>query len=188
MRTYHPRSSLPFYPREYFSHALILIAVIVSLLGFMIPSIISLFWLHRISLAWDGIIMLTGQILLYQFLHGDILHILLNAFFLYQIGPEVERRMSKDRFQMFFLVNTFFVAIALWFLAPNVLTIGISGFCNALLAYLWIDLHTTRHPMANQLLFWLVVNIIIGFTGNISLVGHASGAVFGLIWWYFRKR
>jgi membrane associated rhomboid family serine protease len=90
---------------------------------------------------------------------------------------------------MFFLLNTFFVAIALWFLTPSyVVTIGISGFCNALLAYLWIDLHTTRHPMANQLLFWLVVNIIIGFTGNISLVGHASGAVFGLLWWYWGRK
>ncbi len=51
MRTYHPRSLFPFYPREYFSHLLIAIAVIISLLGFMMPSIVSLFGLHRIPLA-----------------------------------------------------------------------------------------------------------------------------------------
>ena len=51
MRMYQPRSPFPFYPREYFSHLLIVIAVIVSILGFILPSIVSLFGLHRISLA-----------------------------------------------------------------------------------------------------------------------------------------
>ena len=112
----------------------------------------------------------------------------MNSYFLYQAGPEIESRMSPNQFKVFFLLNTLFVAACLWFLAPESTTIGISGFCMALLSYLWIDLHTTRHPMANQILIMLGINIALGFTGDISLVGHASGAVFGLIWWYFRKR
>lgn len=132
--------------------------------------------------------MLIGQILLYQFLHGDILHILLNSYFLYQAGPEIESRMSPTWYRLFFFLNSLFVAASLWFLVPWHLTIGISGFCMALLSYLWIDLYTTRHPMANQILIMLVINIALGFTGNISFVGHASGAVFGLIWWYFRRK
>ncbi len=112
----------------------------------------------------------------------------MNAYFLYQAGPEIESRMSPMRYRAFFLLNTLFVAVCLWFFAPLSTTIGISGFCMALLSYLWIDLYTTRHPMANQILIMLVINIALGFTGNISFVGHASGAVFGLIWWYFRRK
>jgi membrane associated rhomboid family serine protease len=86
----------------------------------------------------------------------------------------------------FFLLGTLFVASALYiFTSPQTLTIGISGFCMALLAYLWIDLHTTRHPMANQILIMLVINIALGLSGNISFVGHAAGALWGLIWWQF---
>ena len=48
----------------------------------------------------------------------------------------------------------------------------------ALLSYLWIDLYTTRHPMASQILVMLVINIAIGLTGNISFVGHFFGALF----------
>lgn len=188
MRSYKTQLPFPFYPKEYFSHTLITVAVIISVLGFLFPGIVNLFGFHHIPLTGDGMILFIGQLFLYQFLHGDIFHILMNSYFLYQAWPEVETRMSKGRFQLFFLLNTIFVAAALWFFAPYSLTIGISGFCMALLSYLWIDLHTTHHPMANQILIMLVINIALGLTGNISFVGHFFGAVFGLIWWYFRKK
>jgi membrane associated rhomboid family serine protease len=101
----------------------------------------------------------------------------MNSFFLYQAGPEVETRMSRSRFLAFFVTNTLFVAVALWFLSPFSLTIGISGFCMALLAYLWIDLSTTRHPLAPQILTMLLINIAFGLFGGISFVGHLFGAI-----------
>lgn len=166
----------PFYPIRSISHRLILIAVIVSLFGFAFPSLIAYFWLHRIPLVPETFPYLLGQISLYQFLHGDILHILMNSIFLYQAGPEVEARMTRKWFLLFFLGNTFFVALSLWFLSSG-LTIGISGFCMALLSYLYMDLARVRHPMANQVLIMLVINIALWLTGNISFVGHAAGAV-----------
>jgi membrane associated rhomboid family serine protease len=111
----------------------------------------------------------------------------MNSYFLYQAGPEVESRMSRRDFVLFFSSNTLFVATCLWFLAPLSLTIGISGFCMALLSYLYMELARDHHPMANQVLIMLIINIALGFTGNISFVGHASGAVWGFIWWYWKR-
>ena len=84
MRSYKTQLPFPFYPKEYFSHMLIVVAVIVSILGFLFPGIVSLFGFHRISFAGDGMILFIGQLFLYQFLHGSILHILFNSYFLYQ--------------------------------------------------------------------------------------------------------
>lgn len=67
--------------------------------------------------------------------------------------------MSRDRYTWFFVTSTIFVAIALLIFQPLTNTIGISGFCMALLSYLWIDLYTTRHPMASQILVMLAINI-----------------------------
>lgn len=78
--------------------------------------------------------------------------------------------MTQNRYWYFFITTTIFVAIALLVFAPGSNTIGISGFCMALLSYLWIDLHTTRHPMASQILIMLVINIGIGILPGISLV------------------
>ncbi len=180
-------SGIPFHPTHYISHALILISVIVALLWFASGDLIRYFGLHQIAIVPQTIPFIVGQLFLYQFLHGDILHIFMNAYFLYSAGPEVESRMTRREFILFFLGNTLFVAVCLWFLSPG-LTIGISGFCMALLSYLYMELQSTRHPMANQILIFLVINILIGLTGNISFVGHASGAVWGLLWWYGKKK
>jgi membrane associated rhomboid family serine protease len=85
--------------------------------------------------------------------------------------------MSRDRYTWFFISTTLVVAVALLIFAPQSLTIGISGWCMALLSYLWIDLYTTRHPMAPQILAMLAINIGIGLIPGISLVGHLSGAI-----------
>ena len=90
--------------------------------------------------------------------------------------------MKRREFLYFFLGNTFFVAVSLWFLSSGN-TIGISGFCMALLSYLYMDMQSIRHPMANQILTMLLINVGLGLFGNISFVGHAAGAIFGIVWW-----
>ena len=128
-------------------------------------------------------ISLSVQVLLFQFLHGSFLHLFMNSYFLYSAGPTLEARMSRDRYTWFFITSTIFVASALLIFQPYANTIGISGFCMALLAYLWMDLYTTRHPIASQILVMLVINIGIGLVPGISLIGHLFGAIWGLIWW-----
>jgi membrane associated rhomboid family serine protease len=160
--------------------------VVVSLIGFADDRIIQIFGFHFSGLSLEALPSLISSTVLFQFLHGDLLHLMMNGLFIYQAGPEVESRMSRQRFIRFFIGSTLFVAVALALFSSGV-TIGMSGFCMALLSYLWIDLYTTRHPLANQILFWLIINILIWFMGNISFVGHFFGAIWWLIWWKFFK-
>ncbi len=177
---------IPFYPSRSLSHALILIMAIVSLIWFADGRIIQVFGFHFVGLSLAHIPALIASIVSFQFLHGGLLHLALNSMFLYQAGPEVESRMSRTRFIQFFISSTLFVALALA-LFSDALTIGMSGFCMALLSYLWIDLYTTRHPMANQIFAMLVINILIGLSGNISFVGHFFGAIWWLVWWQMAR-
>lgn len=177
---------IPFYPSRYLSHALLALMVVVSLIWFADSRLIQVFGFSFGGLSPQAIPALISSTILFQFLHGDLLHLMMNWLFIYQAGPEVESRMSRTHFIRFFVTSTIFVAIALSVFSHGV-TIGMSGFCMALLSYLWIDLYTTRHPMANQILIMLVLNILLGLSGNISFVGHFFGAVWGLVWWKFFK-
>jgi hypothetical protein len=56
MRSYQPRSSFPFYPREYFSHILILVSVVIAIAGFTLPGFKDLFGFHRVYLDGEGIV------------------------------------------------------------------------------------------------------------------------------------
>lgn len=170
------------------SYILIGLSIIIAMCWFLISGFQNTFGMNSGSLYQGDSIQFFVQIVLFQFLHGDILHLLMNSYFLYSAGPAVESRMSRDRFIWFFVATTVFLTICLLFFSPGTNTIGISGFCMAILSYLWIDLSTTRNPMANQILMWLVLNVGLWLFWNISFVGHFFGAVFGLVWWYFRKR
>ncbi len=173
----------PFFPQKSFSHLLIVFCIVIASAGFLMPELVSKFWMNGDFFTKGNYLIFGIQVLLFQFLHGNMLHLFMNSYFLYSAGPEVEARMSRDRYTWFFITSTIFVAIALLVFQPLANTIGISGFCMALLAYLWIDLYTTRHPGASQILVMLVINIGIGLVPGISLVGHLFGAIWGLVWW-----
>ncbi len=175
---------IPFYPSRYLSHAILVVMVVISLIGFADSRMIQIFGFHFSGLSFEMLPSLISSILLFQFLHGNLLHLMMNWLFIYQAWPEVESRMSRQNFIRFFIGSTLFVAVALSIFSSGV-TIGMSGFALALLSYLWIDLYSTRHPMANQILIMLVLNILLGLSGNISFVGHFFGAVWGLVWWKF---
>jgi membrane associated rhomboid family serine protease len=174
----------PFFPQKSFSHLLIVFCIIIASFWILFPELIDRFGLSGRYISSGDYISLFIQVILFQFLHGGWFHLFLNSYFLYSAGPTLEARMSRDRYTWFFITTTVFVALALLILQPYVLTIGISGFCMALLSYLWIDLYTTRHPAASQILIMLLINIGIWLIPGISLVGHAAGAVWGIIWWW----
>lgn len=96
----------PFYPTRYISHSLIALSVIATLLTYIIPGFSNHF--AYIGAGWKflGVLTIFSQIVLFQFLHGGILHLLLNSYFLYVIGPEIEARMSRTKFIYFFLFTT----------------------------------------------------------------------------------
>lgn len=172
-----------FSPQKSFSHTLIVFCFIIAILGFLFPDLVTRFGLSTWYIASGDYVSLLVQILLFQFLHWGILHLLANSYFLYTAWVEVEARMSSTWYTWFFISTTIAVALALLVLQPYAITIGISGWCMALLSYLWIDLYTTRHPMASQILTMLVMNIAIWFIPGISLVGHLFGAIWWIIWW-----
>lgn len=179
--------NVPFHPKKILSHALILICGIVSVIGFMFPNFNFLYSLHSgIHNVNFEVILL--QSVLFQFLHGGIFHLFLNSYFLYSAGPEMEARISRNGFVAFFIFSTVFIVIAILMLEnPGTRTLGISGFCNAILAYLTLDLYSTKHPMANSFGFMLVINIAIGFLGGISFIGHFFGSLAWIIWFIGTK-
>lgn len=179
---------IPFSPQKSWSHTLILMSIVVACIGLYFPNFLSVFWLHSLPLYGD-IVTIFWQILLFQFLHWSFLHLLLNVYFLYFVWPEVEARMKSNQFLQFFIFTTLVVAVSLMIFTKNTVTVGISGFCMALLSYICIDLWNLRHHRANEFSWLLVINIATGiFIPNISFVGHLVGAICWIIWWFFMKK
>lgn len=161
-----------------FSNLLILLSLIATILSLVAPNILS-YGMNGISIMTGDWIGLGLQFVLYQFLHGGIFHLVANGLFLYIFGNQVELLIGRTKYIVFFAINTVFVGASLLLLSSGN-TIGISGFAMAVLAYVFMELKSRNDPEWRGAGLFLFINIAIGLTGNISLVGHLAGAVCGV--------
>ena len=74
---------IPFFPQRSLSHLLILICVIIASLGFIFPELIGRYGMSGQYYRSGDYLSLLVQIILFQFFHGSILHLLANSYFLY---------------------------------------------------------------------------------------------------------
>lgn len=176
----------PFTPRMDLKSPITVISLL-SIIGgitYMIyPPIIQ----YGMSLSPIGIGNRALQFLLYSFLHGGILHILSNVIFFLFIGRIIEITHGKSYTWFLWLWTTLFVGIVLMFLSTYP-TIWWSGFAMALLTIYTLDFYKRGNPEYKWWLLLIALNIGIGLYGDISLLGHLSGAIAWLLYGIVKKK
>src|SRR5262249_42970112 len=118
------------------------------------------------------------RLLTYCFVHGGLLHIVLNMYFLYAVGPMVERMFGPLRFLALYLIAGLGGGCAV--LIYNSAAVGASGALCGILAALpaWVVLNRPYLPpaLASELLRRSLLNIvlivIISILPGVSAAGH----------------
>jgi membrane associated rhomboid family serine protease len=115
-----------------------------------------------------------------MFLHANFVHILFNMLALLIVGPAVEVLLGKARFLGVYLIAGLAGSVGSYLLGPhNELGVGASGAIMGVMgAYVAIAARR-RLPMAPVVLL-IVVNLGIGFSGNIDWRAHLGGLVTGV--------
>jgi len=136
-------------------------------------------------------------ILTSMFLHGGWLHIIGNMWFLWLFGDNVEDRLGRFRFLLFYLVTGTIGALAQCFMMPtsNVPMIGASGAVAGVLGgyvlafphsrvltlipipFFW---HVTTVPAWVFLGLWFIGQFFIGEGSGIAWMAHVGGFLAGL--------
>ena len=127
------------------------------------------------------------------FIHGDILHILFNMFWLYYLGSQVENIQG---------IKVYILLVATIAVVPNVCQFyvsgpmfgGMSGVNYGLLGYIWI--RSKFDPLSglsieNYLIVWMLMWFFLGLTGmvgNVANTVHGVGLVVGMGWGYILAR
>ncbi|HEX9407505.1 MAG TPA: rhomboid family intramembrane serine protease [Thermoanaerobaculia bacterium] len=124
-----------------------------------------------------------------MFLHGGWLHWFLNSWALYQLGTLYETLFGSARFALIYFVSGICASLAssLYEHGPAV---GASGAIFGILGAFIFSIRRSpqyRHQpwtksLIGQLVFWIVVNIVIGFSVKfIDNAAHIAGLVTGLL-------
>ena len=148
--------------------------------------------------AWNGMYAAYSAIpvslVLTSFLHFGFVHLLLNMWGLFIFGWVLcgymsARKAKGPTLPLLFIIASVVTGIVPHYLQPNAYTAGASGTVYALEAYVFVMAFAGgRDPLAvrlRQQKSWLIINAVISFlwffNGNVSFVGHFSGAVVGAV-------
>jgi len=162
----------------------------------------------RLTAAWDRGGFLSGEsltLLSSQFLHGGWLHLLGNLLYLWIFGNNVEDRMGRAGFLLFYLAGGVVAGLTQVAIDPAspIPTIGASGAIAATLGayliffpgakvtslvFLGFFYQLVRVPAAFVLVVWFLLQLLDGIGslgpsqgGGVAFFAHIGGFVFGAV-------
>ena len=142
--------------------------------------------------ARQSLLILSGEwwrLIVPIFLHGGLLHIVMNSWVLMDLGPQLEELYGSARYLFLYIaIGIFSFAVStvwnLYTFAGYGLAIGASGSLMGLIG-LMLAITTKRggammQMMRRQLIKWVIYIFILGFViGGIDNAAHLGGLVAG---------
>ncbi len=138
------------------------------------------------------------RLLTHAFLHGGLLHLLFNSYFLLMLGPILEQALGSLRFALLYTVAAIGGAVfaGLW-TPPTVPMVGGSGALFGMMgAALALNMRAGRHLLdfwssvgSRQLVMLIVANLAIGWLlPMVSNSAHIGGLIagFAVVFWFLR--
>lgn len=115
------------------------------------------------------------------FVHIGIIHLGMNMYSLYVVGPIIEQRLGPVRYGLAYTASLVGGSFGALFLEPNRAVMGASGAIFGLLGLL-VMMFRSRGISINQsgLGPVLILNLFITLSGYVSLGGHAGGFIVGI--------
>jgi membrane associated rhomboid family serine protease len=119
------------------------------------------------------------RIITSMFLHLDFLHIAFNMITLVIVGPAVEVMLGKSRFLALYLIAGIGGNVLSYLIAPAAgVSAGASGAIFGVMAAYVVLAHRQRKPMG-PVVALIVINLVLGFVGNIEWQAHIGGLLVG---------
>jgi membrane associated rhomboid family serine protease len=172
------------------SYAILGVTVVVSFLALQPEGsdLLRLLWLDKRGLADGEWWRLLSPVLV----HGSILHLAFNMYFLYLVGPLVEQLYGSARFLLLYLLTAATASLASYLIGGPGPSVGASGALFGLCGVLLVGrvlhrpaLRGQQRAMMSQIGGLVVVNLVLGFGlntlgGGIDNAAHLGGLASGL--------
>lgn len=128
------------------------------------------------------------QLFTAMFVHGNLIHLGLNMFWLYFLGKQVERFMSKNDLLIIYLIGGFVGNImTLIIFSPSTVSFGASGAVFAIFGALVMFGGVFSGGTQNAIFYAILIFLInLAFPANV--IAHAGGLLTGLIYGYYKGR
>src|SRR5579872_1592270 len=116
------------------------------------------------------------------FLHGGIIHILMNSWVLFDVGAEVEQFYGTSRLLVFYFVSTvcgFYVSSNFGHGYSLGSSAGIFGLMGAMLAFGFTDKSALGSAVKSLYTRWLIYALVLSFIPGVDYYAHIGGLTGG---------
>src|SRR5579863_4222949 len=146
----------------------------------------------RLFGAKDPSIVIYGEwwrLITAGFLHGGLLHILMNSWVLFDVGAQMEETFGTSRYLVVYFVSTITGYLASLWWAPNVASIGASapimGLVGAMIAHSVRDRSSYGAALRKMYTRWVIYILIFGLVlSGIDKAAHIGGLAGGFVGGY----
>ncbi len=180
-----PSRSYQVTPFIIYINALVFVAMVLVGISPLQPTTKSLF-------LWGGNFrpaVIHGEwwrLLSYMFLHGGIMHLLMNTYAMLYIGMFLEPLMGRFRFASAYVLTGICAGLMSIVMHPFSVGVGASGAIFGLYG-VFLSMLTTSHiertmrkTMLRSIMFFVVLNLLYGLQGNTDNAAHIGGLLSGL--------
>jgi len=118
------------------------------------------------------------------FLHGGVLHILMNSWVLFDLGAEVEQIYGTSRLMVFYFISTvtgFLFSSKFGFNQSVGSSAGIFGLIGAMLAFGFTDRSSLGAAVKALYVRWLVYLMVLSFIPGVDFRAHIGGLSGGFV-------
>jgi membrane associated rhomboid family serine protease len=118
------------------------------------------------------------------FLHGGVLHILMNSWVLFDLGAEVEQIYGTSRLIVFYFISTitgFWANSHLSHYPAVGSSAGIFGLIGAMLAFGVTDKSSLGAAVKAYYMRWVIYGAVISFLPGVAIWAHAGGFAGGFV-------
>ena len=122
-----------------------------------------------------------------MFFHVDFIHLAVNCYALYVLGPQIENYIGKVKYTIVYILSGIIGALfSMIFASDNFASVGASGAIFGLLgALLYFGYHYRVYlgnVLKSQIIPLIVINLVIGIiTPGIDIYAHIGGLIGGLL-------
>jgi membrane associated rhomboid family serine protease len=116
------------------------------------------------------------------FLHGNLIHIAFNMYFLWFVGSAVEQALGRGRFLLVYFIAGLAGSAGALVDTPSTPVVGASGAIFGILGAALILERQRNYVLGGSALGLVVINLILGFAiSNVSIGGHIGGLAGGIL-------
>ncbi|MBU1141573.1 MAG: rhomboid family intramembrane serine protease [Firmicutes bacterium] len=125
-----------------------------------------------------------------MFLHGSILHFLMNSIALYYLGGQMELIIGPRKYAFLYFLSGIGSSLLVVFAGPgDVVTVGASGaifgVMGGMLMLTFLRTKWFNERAVRSIRQLMVINLVFTFVvPNISIAGHIGGLVIGILLFY----